>query len=304
VADLPGNTRVQDISPRGQILITNDKISAGIRGRAPGESTERDLTWLDWSIPAAISTDGRMLLFDEQGEGGGQHYAACLRGMDGSPPIRLGEGGAADLSSDQKWALAVRFWVQPPEIVLLPTGAGQPRTLPLTKLENISNAQFLAPKGDLLLVGNEPGRAARCYVLGADGGAVRPITPEGIIARSGCASPDGKWVAGLERGGALLLYPIDGGPTRPVHGSLPGEAVIGWSGDGKSVYLVMPGTRPAEVFRLDLAIGTRTKWATFDGPEDRAGMFTGAMVLGHDDHGYAYAYSRYLSELYLATGLR
>jgi Tol biopolymer transport system component len=303
VAALPGNARVQDISPRGQVLITNDKISAGIRGRAPGESRERDLTWLDWTVPAAISTDGRMLLFDEQGEGGGLHYAACLRGMDGSPPIRLGEGGAADLSPDQKWALAVRFWVRPPEMVLLPTGTGQPRTLPPTNLENISNGQFI-PNGDLLLVGNEPGRAARCYVLGAGGGALRPVTPEGIIARSGCVSPDGKWVAGLERGGELHLYPMDGGSPRAVRGSLPDETVIGWSRDGKSLYVVKPGTRPAEVFRVDLATGGRAKWAEFDGPEDRAGMFTGGMILGHDDHSYAYTYSRYLSELYLATGLR
>jgi hypothetical protein len=225
--------------------------------------------------------------------------------MDGSStPIRLGEGESADISRDGKWALATRFWTQPPEIVLLPTGAGQPRTLPPTGLENVSNTE-LFPSGDrLLILGNERGRPVRIYVRALDGGPLRPITPEGVLARRGAISPDGRWVAGLVRGGEALLYPVEGGQPRTIPGKLPEEVALGWSADGKSLYVGTPGLRPFQAFRVDLATGKRTLWAEQKGPEDRAGTSGGVMVLGRDDHTYAYVYSRTLSELFVASGLR
>jgi len=304
VLSLPGSARVQDISSAGDVLLTSDNLTAGIRGRAPGESVERDLTWLDWSIPAAISRDGRTLLFDEEGEGGGPNYAVCIRGMDGSQPIRLGEGAAEDLSPDGKWVVAAQYWTNPPDLVLLPTGPGQPRTLPPTGLENIVQAEFF-PSGDrLLLVGNEPGRAIRCYVRGLEGGPMRPITPEGFVARGGAISPDGKWVAGTVRGGDASLYPVEGGSPRPIQGRLPEEVVLGWSANGRSIYVERPGGRPMGVFRVDLATGKRVSWERIQGGEDRAGVSLGLLILGPDDHTYACVYGRNLSELFLARGLR
>jgi len=303
-AALPGDARVHDISARGDVLITNDRISAEIRGRAAGEDKERELGWLGWSVGAAISADGRTLLFSEEGEGGGQHYAVCVRGMEGSPPVQLGEGDADDLSPDGKWALVTRFWTQPPAIMLLPTGPGQPRTLRPTGLENIEDAQFF-PSGDrLLLVGNEHGHAARCYVWGLDKGAPRAITPEGIVSRAGCISPDGRLVVGFARGGEALLYPVEAGSPRAVRGKLPDEIPLGWSRDGESIYVSTPGGRPVQVFRLDLATARRTVWVTEEGPGDGTGTSGGFMIVGRDDHTYAYTYGRYLSELFLARGLR
>ncbi len=303
VASLPNSGRVHDISQAGDVLITGDNVSTGVRVRAPGENTERDLTWLDWSFPGAISRDGRTLLFGEQGEGGGPHYTVCLRGMDGSPPIRLGEGQAEDLSPDGTWALTTRFWTHPPEQVLLPTGAGQPRTLPPIDLENIAGSEFF-PSGDrLLLVGNERGHGVRAYVRDLDGGPLRPVTGEGMLVRQGLISPDGRWVAGWVRGSeGATLYPVEGGEKRPVPGRLPNEAVVGWSRDGRSLYVT--GQPRGEVYRVDIATGTRTLWAKFTGPEDRAGSGLGLLILGRDDHTYAYAYTRYLSELFLARGMR
>ncbi len=93
----------------------------------PGESKERDLTWLDWSVVSAISPDGKTLLFSETGEGGGAGYSVYIRKTDGSPAVRLGEGNARDLSPNGKWALVI---VHPPsgsQLVAYPTGAGEPK---------------------------------------------------------------------------------------------------------------------------------------------------------------------------------
>ena len=50
----------------------------------------------------------------------------CLRGTDG-PGVRLGEGQAQDLSRSGKWALGSPDLSQ--QMVLYPTGAGEPRRL-------------------------------------------------------------------------------------------------------------------------------------------------------------------------------
>jgi len=85
---------------------------------------------------------------------------------------------------------------------------------------------------------------------------------------------------------------------------LAGDVVLGWSGDGKSVYARRPGELQAKVYRIDLATGERLIWHVIQGPEDRAGVQPGIGVLGRDDHTYAYAYGRTLSELFLARGFR
>ena len=304
VASLPNGGRIHDISETGETLITTDNVSVGTMARAPGEKTERDLTWFDWTVPAAISRDDRTLLFSEDGDGGGDHYSVCIRGVNGSAPIRLGEGNAEDLSPDGKWALAVRFWTKPPELILLPTGVGEPRTLPATGFENIVDARFFPSGTRLLLIGNEPGRGVRAYVRDIAGGAIRPVTPEGAQVRSGVLSPDERWVVGILPGGEVRLYAIEGGTPRNVMGILPGEVVLGWASDSKSIYVATPGSRPRKVVRLDLASGKRSSWAELTGPEDRAGVVLGYMTLGHDDHSYAYTYARILSELFLARGMR
>ncbi|HXF59674.1 MAG TPA: hypothetical protein VN539_07600, partial [Candidatus Saccharimonadales bacterium] len=305
VTSLPNFARVLDLASNGQVLLAVDNITSGIQGRGPGEKNERDLTWLDWSIPLALSADGKTVLFDEEGDGGGERYSICIRGMDGSAPVRLGEGTSGDLSPDGKWALAVRYWTSPPELVLLPTGAGEPRVLPPTGLEHVFTVRFFPSGHDILVTGNEKGHAIRSYVVPLSGGPLRPLTPEGIAATPDPISPDGKWVIGAIRGGAASLYPVDGGTPRPIRGKEPDEVLMGWSGDGKSIYIaapVQPG--PRQVVRLNLATGSRLPWIAIRGPEDAVGTRSNLITLARDDHSYAYSYSRVLSSLYLVRGLR
>ena len=75
-----------------------------------------------------ISPDGKRILFGAEGENSGFSYQVGLRPTDGSAPVMLGAGAAQSLSPDGKWALSI---MPPPndQIVLLPTGAGSPKTL-------------------------------------------------------------------------------------------------------------------------------------------------------------------------------
>src|SRR4030095_340041 len=57
-----------------------------------GETVEREFPWLDLPLAVDMSTDGRWLLFTDQGQSAGLNYAVALRKTDGTPAVRLGEG--------------------------------------------------------------------------------------------------------------------------------------------------------------------------------------------------------------------
>src|SRR4029078_750505 len=95
---------------------------------APGDQKERDLSWMDWSFPRDLSSDGKLVLFEEEGAGGGQDYSVYIRGTDGSAAVRLGDGYAVALSPDGQTALS-SLPSSASTVFLLPTGAGQPKKL-------------------------------------------------------------------------------------------------------------------------------------------------------------------------------
>src|SRR5207247_199985 len=90
------------------------------------------------------------LLLGEWSASEGPSGALWLRRTDGSPPIRLGEGAPVALSPDGKWALAV-FTGNEPRLVLYPTGAGEPRQVPLEKDFHVLQA-YVLPGGDRLML--------------------------------------------------------------------------------------------------------------------------------------------------------
>src|SRR5262249_43496612 len=129
IAAAPGEMTLADISKSGQVLFLHGRMQIGLLGLAAGEKRERDLSALDWSRAPILSADGQTVIFSEEGEGGGPGYSVFLRKLDGSAPTRLGEGEGLALSPDGKWVLTALVRSSPVELVLLPTGAGEPKRL-------------------------------------------------------------------------------------------------------------------------------------------------------------------------------
>ncbi len=96
-----------------------------IRALVPGESEERNLSWLAGSTVADLSNDGKKLLLYEEGSNANRPdeevFTTYLRSTDGSDAVKLGEGRALALSPDGEWALVMRPSPEP-HLVLLPTG--------------------------------------------------------------------------------------------------------------------------------------------------------------------------------------
>ena len=303
--DLDGRERVlsqvpgalSDVSREGGVLITTGLRRSGIRGRAPGESEERELGWLEGSAAVDLSPDGSQLLFGEMMEGGGVSGRIYLRRTDGSPAVHLGDGYPLGLSSDGAWA-AVRLEGRP-GLTILPTGAGEARSIPTGGVSTWQARWF--PDGHRLLVGAWlTGREGRLYVLDTQSGGLRAVTPE--MTGVGAVSPDGKWIATIGDDGHFL-YPVDGGERRPLPGLELDEWPMQWSADGASLYVRREGELPMRILKVDVQTGRKETWKELM-PSDRAGVVWMDPLVTPDGRGYVYTYKRLLTDLYLAEGLR
>ncbi len=296
-----GGLTIHDIRGDGRWLATRDDFFREMPVFVRGQAHERDLSWLDLSDPVAFTRDAGTLLFMEESGSVGVNYAVCVRQTDGSPVVRLGEGAAADLSPDGKWALA-NVPTTPQQLVLYPTGAGEARRLERAGLVAFDSARFFPDGKRILTCGHEEAKAVRCYVQDVASGGSRPLTPEGTT--DGYPAPDGRTVVVRTPAGDLALHPVDGGEGRPVTGTKPGDTVVRWSIDGRSLFVVSGTEVPARVERLDLATGRREPVRTL-GPADLGGVLQiGPIVLSEDAKSYAYAVRRTLSHLFLVEGAR
>jgi Tol biopolymer transport system component len=296
---VPGSLTLQDISRDGRLLVTRDTVRFQIDALL-ADSKVRDLSWLDYGTPAAISADGKKILFSETGEGGGAGYSVYLRSTDGSPAVRLGEGMAQDLSADGEWALAIVHPASDPELVAYPTGAGELKAFSKKGL-SVTEAKWMPDGKQVVLTASEPGHGQRIYLWPTDGGEPRAVTPEGYSG-GWIVAPDGKWAVVDGPDQKVYLYPLSGGKPTEVLG-LDRDSVDQRSLDGRFIYVHRSGEMPTRVFRLDPSTGRKQLWRTL-APADAAGVQEIRPIPTPDGGAYVYSYSRKLSELYLVEGVK
>lgn len=311
VARMPGTLMLFDIFRDGRILMGRASWRRELMGTSSENGKELDLSWLDYSYPGDLSADGKTVLFDEEGVGGGARYGKTqeltytlyIRNTDGSAAVRLGEGTAEALSPDQKWAIA-QIPGSPAQFRLLPTKAGEARPLTNDAI-NHNTARWLPDGKQFVFSGNEPGRGVRLYVQAATDGKPLAITPEGVNGTAFAVSSDGQMVAAIGADLKGYLYPTSGhGEPRLIPGLQPGDLATSWSQDNKALFVYQPGEVPAKVYRLDLATGKRTLWKQLV-PGDPAGVATiGPILVTPDGKTFVYGFHRTLADLYLVEGLK
>ena len=296
---------IQDIGEDGRVLVSHDVIRIGVLGRGPGDAKERDLSWLDWSAAFDLTRDGKMLLFAETGEGSGPAYSCFIRGTDGSPPVRLGDGVAMSVSPDGKWVTANTPRSEKPQLWLYPTGAGEKKLMPTGNLDVESSGDWLPDGKGIVFTSSEPGRGSRVFTMPVAGGAgPKALTPEGYRLVGRTVSPDGKSVVVVGPDRKRYFYALQGGEPQPIPGLEPDETPTGWTADGRSLYVFRRRDVPARVFKLDVTTGKRELWKELM-PSDGSGIQDISPVIPTADGlEYVYGYSRTLSDMYVVGGLK
>jgi len=293
----PTNLQLHDIAQNGSALISSYKDSTSIVALPPGQSTERDLSWLDDVILFDLSADGRTFLFQYYGPGSGVNYNSYLGKTDGSPPVRLGEGAALALSPDGKWVITKLF--QSHQTVLQPTGVGQVRTLDREGITDEGNDTWSPDGQHVLFTGMEEGHASRCYIQDVNGGKPQPLCPEGITHAH--MSPDGKLLLARE-GKDYVILRVDGADKRPVVGLDPDETIIRWSADSQALFVYRP-RKMIEVLLLDPVSGHKQLLHQIS-PSDPAGIIQFPVLrVSADGKSYIYHVVRKTSELFVVRDL-
>jgi Tol biopolymer transport system component len=304
----PGTLKLNDVSSDGKsVLLTRGTTRGGIMGFRPDDAKERDLSWLDYSTVADLSSDGRTLLFYEWGEGVAAKSTVFIRKSDGSEVVRLGEGRPLALSPDGRWAAAVQE-SSPQQLALLPTGIGEVKRMPRGPIIEYLDWAAWSPDGrQIFFAARESADLLRTYVQDVDGGEPRPVTPDGFVGM--VLSPDGRNIAAVDRYGEYYLCSTNGDQEpRPLEGYRDGDVLLQWSDDGRSLFVREAGNLVLRIYKLDLSTGARQFWKELVPPDPTVltdiGSDPGQVRVTPDGKSHAYTYWTFEGGLYRAQGLK
>jgi DNA-binding winged helix-turn-helix (wHTH) protein/Tol biopolymer transport system component len=299
IAAFPGTMTLCDISAAGRVLISRDQMHTMMTGLNDGIAKEQDLSWFDYTNVEDISADGGVILFEETGEGGGEHHAVYIRRANAPSAVRVGEGFAMAISPDGNWVVTKPDRDQT-TLNLVPLTPGQPRTLSGHGLK-YDFARFF-PKGDRLLVGGSlAGGPRRLFVQALDGSGPSPLGANTYLSHP-AISDDGKQIAGDDAEERLVVLPVAGGEPKVVTTGFA-LTVLCWGHSGKTL-LAQADSVPAKLFRVDLETGKYKVWKQI-APFDLAGVSTiWPVVLSRDEHIIVYSFQRNLAELFVVDGWR
>ena len=301
--------RLHDVATDGRFLIERGSRRMGMVCLQIREKRERDVSWLDGSYVRGLSADGSAFLFGERGDAaarnpeGGVYLGRC----DGSPAIRLGPGEPYGLSPDGKWALTSTK-AGKPDLVLLPTGAGSTRKLPLPFPPVFGG--FFVGDGKRIAVPrlDEKGEEVMMTLVGVDDGRMQNLRAPDNTSFGFAFSPDGNSFAYVRTPRKPVVVSIsDGGRPRELPGPplKTNEGIFGWSADGNFLYVGWLQGLPAKVFRREIATGKTSPWLDLQ-PSDFIGVTEiYNLSITPDGGACVFNYDRTdASDLFVVDGLR
>jgi hypothetical protein len=320
---VPGRLRLRDVAADGRLLVEQGIARRGMVVSSNHGTAERDLSWLDFGYLRALSNDGKIILFEEEGSET-QTYKVFVRGVDGSAAVPIGEGYGLALSPDKNWVLAEKLTEPAHEIWLLPVGPGEPRRITPPNLVPAIAASFLSQGKQIVYEAQEGDHPLRTWIQDTNGEKPRPITPEGTAGW--LVSPDDKWLLVGHRRAAVgvmdaAMVSMASGSEQKIQGLNPGETIVGWTSDGQLYVASAPGTgRPSSdetagvvglpggrsavhIDKLNPHTGVRTTWRDLS-TTPIGGVLPDAPIITPDGATYGFDYRLRLSDLYTVSGVR
>jgi len=297
----PQGLRLLDIASDGRVLLSSEQWRAELTGNDPDTGKERrGLEWFDGSGTPDISPDGKAILFHEYGGPAALLYLVVYRKLDGSPPVALGSGARPEFSPGGTTAAAL-LYSRPPQVALLPIGAGEGRRLPLGDIVNLDRLAWFPDGRHLLLVAAAEGQALRTYRMDLEGGKPQPLGPADFTGFA--VAKDGNRIAGRNARGEAVVFDRDTQRVQTIPGIGPQEVFDKWTEDGQALLVSSSSQWEGWMYRVDVGTGKRTLLQQIELSE-RAGS-TVKLDLHYDENSktYVYAMQRVLGSLYVVQGL-
>ncbi len=217
IAQTPGGMQVRDIAPSGQVLFARTSQRMTMFSRDLNRESTRDISWLDWSRAAGITSDAKSILFDETGSGGGKGYSVYLYARDTNAARRLGDGRALDISDDGRWALA-QDAADSTKLSLI--SIADRKSTPISGGALAYRwAKFIngpsAP--EILFSANYPGRKPQIFRQSLPVGVPRAVSANFLLTYSPpILDPSGRWAAGVTGGREITLLDLANGTARSI----------------------------------------------------------------------------------------
>ena len=302
VINVPGYSVVWDIAPDGRVLVSNESISSTQMVASPASGPERDVSTLGWATFGALSADAKAIVFCEVGSYATFDYLVFFLRLDGLAAVEIGEGAVIGLKPDGKYAIAF-LPSQPTKLRILPTGAGETRTLDVAPVHvERSLISWMPGAKEFVFLGHEGDAQLRGYRVSLEGGPARPLTNLPGTHFWNRVSPDGKFVletlAVDSETQQDVLVELATGKVHPAP-LLQGDQPVDWDQDGAHAFVVQKGDAEATIYRVDMASGKREVWKQIR-PADPAGILSiRGFFVTPSGNAYTYSATRALSSLYV-----
>ena len=291
---------LHNVSPAGdRCLMVSSHDRATLTVRRAG-SDPRDLSWFGWTMVEDVSSDGRSVLFFDEGRTE-RSSGSWLRPLAGGDATPLGVFDSGKFSPDGKWIVGVAAsGDEPPQLTLLPVGTGKSRQLTATKAAH-STPSFVNAHA-LIFVRSE-GSASEVWTMETDGSDSRSLGAAGCAAPA--ANPDGTafLCLGGDRNGTILIYPMAKGPGRSLFALPAGHRFqySRWNGSGDRIFAV---TSDRQFLTLDASSGAvvREEILPVSAAGGANGLYTAAF--NADATIQLYSTARFSSDLYLVSNIR
>ena len=144
------------------------------------------------------------------------------------------------------------------------------------------------------MIANEPGRRARAWRLDPASGALKALTPEGVLAR--VVSPDGRLLP-VAAGADRYVLNLETGVKAPVKVD-PQAAPAGFTADSSGLYAFLRDAQGGRLYRLDFASGATTLLRTIR-PTDPGFVLMDTPFVSLDGDHFVYSVISQPSQLFL-----
>ncbi len=292
--------KLQDVARDGRVLVCTEDVVSDIHAGEVSGKLGPNLTSFKWSALRGISEDGRWSVINEFNAGDYSVYKIYLRRTDGSPGTELGVGAIIGLAPDGTGVLAYLPSV-PDSLRLVPTGMGEPVTLPGADL-TFRDGLWFSDSRRALLNASSPGAGVRAWVQDIAGRTPpRPVTEVGTVGIA--TSPDGRSFLAFAGGTRYEIVHLDGGAPTPVPGLAPTERVAAWLDGGRELLVYHSGAVRITMERFDLETGARQPWIELGPPDPTGALAVRSVFFSRDGRHFAYEVRRLFADLFVVNGI-